>query len=49
MPDEQSCQELREHIEELTTRIQVLEVAVDHWRFLYKTLDVLYQKALSRD
>lgn len=49
MDDERTCQELHEHIEELTTRIQVLETAVDHWRYLYKTLDVLYQKALARD
>lgn len=49
MDDERTCQELREHIEELTTRVQVLETAVDHWRFLYKTLDVLYQKAVARD
>ena len=43
------CEELHEYIEELTTRIQVLETAVDHWRYLYKTLDVLYQKAVARD
>lgn len=48
MDDERTCQELREHIEELTTRVQVLEVAVDHWRHLYKTLDALYQQALNR-
>jgi iron-sulfur cluster repair protein YtfE (RIC family) len=49
MTDDQTLEELHEHIEELTSRIQVLETAVDHWRFLYKTLDVLYQKAISRD
>lgn len=48
MPDDQTLEELHEHIEELTSRIQVLETAVDHWRYLYKTLDVLYQQALNR-
>lgn len=49
MTDDKTLEELHEHIEELTTRIQVLEVAVDHWRFLYKTLDELYQGVLKRD
>lgn len=49
MTDERTCQELREHNEELQTRVQALEVAVDHWRYLYKTLDALYQEVLKRD
>ena len=48
MDDERTCQELHEHIEELTTRIQVLETAVDHWRFLYKQAEVYWKEKLSR-
>lgn len=48
MDDERTCQELREHVEELTTRIQVLEVAVDHWRFIYKLSEDYWKEKLSR-
>lgn len=43
------CDELHEHIEELTTQVQVLEVAVDHWRFLYNQVDTLYREAQKND
>ena len=42
------CEELHEHIEELTTKVQVLEVAVDHWRFLYDQVDTLLREAQKR-
>lgn len=45
---EKCCEELREHNEELQQRIDMLEIAVDHWRHLYKTLDILYQQAVNR-
>ena len=48
MTDDKTLEELHEHIEELTTRIQVLEVAVDHWRFLYNQVDTLYREAQKR-
>lgn len=43
------CEELHEHIEELTTGVQVLEAAVDHWRFLYNQIDTLYREAEKND
>jgi chaperonin cofactor prefoldin len=40
--------ELREQIEELETRVSTLDIAVAHWREMYRNLDLLYSQLAGR-
>ena len=42
-------EQLRQRIEELETGNSVLDIAVDHWREMYRQLDLLYSQLAGRD
>ena len=49
MDDQQLIAELQERIEELEKANSVLNIAVDHWREMYRQLDQLYSQLAGRD
>jgi len=46
--NQQIIAELRERIEELETANSTLNIAVDHWREMYRHLDQLYSQLAGR-